>query len=181
MNNSKTKQAINIIVKICLVLSIMFAVWITWQAFYNMLPYTSQGQQIMSMLSPTSQKVMFWAVMPLFISAIFVGLYFLLEKLSVRSLSRTMDVFGTTLDIDWHTILIEIVGIVMAIVKAVLEVIWATFPLATNVGRPIAITFAKVLILAGMYLILYKKHGKDMMPFVFSALMLPSIMVLIFV
>ncbi len=179
--NDKAKLAVNIIVKICLIVSIMFAVWITSQAFYNMLPYTSQGQQILSMLSPTSQKVMFWAVLPLFSSAIFVGLYFLIEKTALRSLSRTMEVFGSAVDTDWHTIMLEIVGIVLAVVKAVLEAIWATYPLSANIGRPIAITLAKVLILVGMYWILYKKHGKEMMPFVFSAFMFPSILVLIFV
>ncbi|MGN0771011.1 MAG: hypothetical protein ACI4MI_00285 [Christensenellales bacterium] len=174
-------KTINALLKVILALSLVFSSWWSIRSFSNILPYTSEGQQLLSLVSSSYATMLFSVVMPLLSAAIFYAIYMFLERSVLRSLGHNLDFFGRQFDSDWHVRLVEICAIIIAIVLGVAEIIWTYYPLARSVGSPLVSLICKLGVFGVMYWLLYKKHGKDMMPFVFSSTLFPIILVVIFV
>ncbi|MGN0797836.1 MAG: hypothetical protein ACI4M5_06455 [Christensenellales bacterium] len=173
-------KIINLSLKIALALSLVFSAWWSVRSFSNIMPYMAEGQQLLSLVSPSYVTMMFSVVMPILTAMIIYAVYMFLERYVMRALGRNMDFFGQDFDSDWHVRLFEACAIIMALTSGVAEIIWNFYPLAAGLGRPIANFSVKIIVLGAMYWLLYRRHGKEMMPFVFSATLFPTILVVIF-
>ena len=177
---AEKNKIINISLKIALALSLVFSAWWSVRSFGNIMPYMAEGQQLLSLVSPAYVTIMFSVVMPIFTALIIYAVYMFLERSVMRALSRNMEFFGQDFDSDWHVRLFEICAMVLALASGIAEVIWTYYPLAAGLGRPIANFVVKIVVLGAMYWLLYHRHGKEMIPFVFSATLFPTIFVVIF-
>ncbi|MDY4591916.1 MAG: hypothetical protein SO434_00730 [Eubacteriales bacterium] len=173
-------NVINVLLKIALAISLVFSAWWSVRSFSNIMPYMAEGQQLLSLVSPAYVTIMFSVVMPILTAMIIYAVYMFLERSVLRSLGRNMEFFGQEFDGSWHTRLFEVCAIVIALTSGIAEMLWTFYPLASGLGRPLVDICVKIIVLGAMYWLLYRKHGKEMMPFVYSATLFPTIFVVIF-